>query len=912
MASLAPGILLKLLQHMHSDVKVGGEYRSVLLQVISIVPALAGSELWPNKGFYIKVSDSSHSIYVSLNDEDNELILTDKLQLGQFIYVEKLEPGSPVPVVVGVRPVPGRHPCIGNPEDLMARKTPSKGAKPAKVSGSNLVRSDKFSDKPSSNGVDFPSKVVDRALSANLTNLSSHSERPSINVAERMKQLRAASVASENLPIDNKKDEKQSQSAAKTVKSGAVRPSSPANRVISRPSLVSSTAQEERKIVIKEDPVAVPSRYRQGSPNLRKTTLSSPGAAITPQSSPKKLLSRASSIGKASPNKRKSTSVGSKTSESPLASSKALQNSSEGPIPTLKEKKGGTSSKNKRQIKGQVAVSRRLSDTNCTSSKQENAAPMKETSESSKVSTKTTSRASPRNKSASTIEQLSHSLPRITVHDKKWTDGSVSWNSLPANLIEFGKDVFKWRNSASLAAAEALQEASAAEAVIRSLRNGGLFILHSNIPKSISKLRMLLGVHATVSVLVQVAHPLSSKDEPSFISFQAHLCNYPQIVLGIFVWPAKPSLDLQHHSVLLPRDASTFHGYCKLLVTVPWPPFGFSYSMFSELRSSAKTENPHPFIDRFFSIHQMLLQAMTVSEALAKSRAANKNEHDESSDRLDEDSRNVCAEKEKNAAQFVNAALATDLASISAIGKHGLEYMFKHSTNKEASKARTPNNLLSVALDISSALQASKSRASSLLSGKANHASSDDIVPGRVTLSSIAETPSTKADAKSPSLGKANTTKRQSLGNASNSRSTKVSCKVSPEPFLKGLSMEWVRGHGVKGTADLSKHLQKEAQNWFLMFIENALDAGFHISKEKEDNTSVKNQLQRDNSQIAAMLSQLKRANDWLDQLGSDKEDTANTNLMETVDRLKQKIYGFLLQHVEYAASALDNQANGG
>ena len=36
--------LLKLLQHINSDVKVTGEHRSALLQVISIVPALAGSE----------------------------------------------------------------------------------------------------------------------------------------------------------------------------------------------------------------------------------------------------------------------------------------------------------------------------------------------------------------------------------------------------------------------------------------------------------------------------------------------------------------------------------------------------------------------------------------------------------------------------------------------------------------------------------------------------------------------------------------------------------------------------------------------------------------------------------------------------------------------------------------------------
>lgn len=120
MANLVPGVLLKLLQHMNTDVKVAGEHRSSLLQVVSIVPALAGGELFPNQGFYLKVSDSSHATYVSLPDEHDDLILSDKIQLGQFIHVERLESASPVPILRGVRPVPGRHPCVGSPEDIVA------------------------------------------------------------------------------------------------------------------------------------------------------------------------------------------------------------------------------------------------------------------------------------------------------------------------------------------------------------------------------------------------------------------------------------------------------------------------------------------------------------------------------------------------------------------------------------------------------------------------------------------------------------------------------------------------------------------------------------------------------------------------------------------------------------------------
>ncbi|XP_060203093.1 uncharacterized protein LOC132631540 [Lycium barbarum] len=125
MTALVPGVLIKLLQSMQSNKKVRGEYRSILLKVISIVPALNGSELWPNLGFFIKVSGSSHSTYVTLSKEENELLLNNKLQLPQFFYFDKMEPGTPVPVLVGVRPLPGRHLFLGNPKDLMQMLEPS-------------------------------------------------------------------------------------------------------------------------------------------------------------------------------------------------------------------------------------------------------------------------------------------------------------------------------------------------------------------------------------------------------------------------------------------------------------------------------------------------------------------------------------------------------------------------------------------------------------------------------------------------------------------------------------------------------------------------------------------------------------------------------------------------------------------
>lgn len=121
MATLSPGILSKLLDCMKTGApKPTGEHRNALLQVTDIVPVdLDEKDLWPKHGFYVKVSDSSHSIYVSLPLDQNDLVLSNKLQLGQFIHVARLEPGSPVPVIVGTKPLPGRHPLVGTPEPIV-------------------------------------------------------------------------------------------------------------------------------------------------------------------------------------------------------------------------------------------------------------------------------------------------------------------------------------------------------------------------------------------------------------------------------------------------------------------------------------------------------------------------------------------------------------------------------------------------------------------------------------------------------------------------------------------------------------------------------------------------------------------------------------------------------------------------
>ncbi|PIA59933.1 hypothetical protein AQUCO_00400656v1 [Aquilegia coerulea] len=121
MASLTPGILLKLIENSKNrSITVTSQHRSALLQVIEIVPSLVTeNDPWKNRGFYLKVSDSLNSTYVSISDEDVDLIFNNKIQLGQFVYVTRFDSGLPFPILNGIKPVARKCACVGKPKDLI-------------------------------------------------------------------------------------------------------------------------------------------------------------------------------------------------------------------------------------------------------------------------------------------------------------------------------------------------------------------------------------------------------------------------------------------------------------------------------------------------------------------------------------------------------------------------------------------------------------------------------------------------------------------------------------------------------------------------------------------------------------------------------------------------------------------------
>ncbi|CAL4937895.1 unnamed protein product [Urochloa decumbens] len=309
MASLTPGILLKVLKNINSDVKVCGEYRSILLQVISIVPAITGSELWPDHGFFIKVSDSSHSTYVSLSKEDNELILANKLQLGQYIYVEKVQSSIPVPVLVGVRPVPGRNPCIGNPKDLMQMSTPS-GVMEAL---DHQRKASKSADLSESEKENLQRKVVIK-------------EQKSVVASRYMLGVSSnnGKITNLNSSIDSDKSnggssicESNQKSVAPKVRQEAKPQERPNNTSPSNAKLV-STKQETNKDARKNNGTSP-------SPN---------GSAVVKKQMPKESKKESATERRSPPKLYRSSPTPARTSPTKLRSS-AKQNGNSGPVPSV-------------------------------------------------------------------------------------------------------------------------------------------------------------------------------------------------------------------------------------------------------------------------------------------------------------------------------------------------------------------------------------------------------------------------------------------------------------------------------------------------------------------------------------------------------------------------------------------------
>ncbi|KAJ9168403.1 hypothetical protein P3X46_019931 [Hevea brasiliensis] len=456
MASLTPGILLKLLQSMNSTARVTGEHRFALLQVIGIVPALAGSDLWPNHGFYVQLSDSLNSTYVSLSERDTDLILSNRLQLGQFVYVERFEFDSPVPRVCGIGPIAGRHPFVGTPEPLIARISASKKEfviQPVADSEYSVDPIAVYLANKKCEGV--PRNENKEVKSDNKIEKSSKTTRQPLARRDNM-MVGNPSNSEENKGSDKVPQRFSSPAGPKTVSAGkknvavAERDPSPAGKAKRSASPVPSkcvvpslvAAREENRKVAREPAIIVPSRYKQPSPSRRQASPNARRASL----SPGRRLSGGLKVSPAvadSTGKKKIPTIVAAISKVPEGSAKSSRKSWD-ETPGKQKEKGDLKKKPDLQaiLRTQAALSRRLSDA--------------------------TSRQPNQDDDSSSNETVKEALG-FTVHEKKWTDGSVPLDTVSADLARLGKEAMQRRALASTAAAEALEQAIATESIVRSL-----------------------------------------------------------------------------------------------------------------------------------------------------------------------------------------------------------------------------------------------------------------------------------------------------------------------------------------------------------------------------------------------------------------------------------------------------------
>ncbi|KAG1328275.1 hypothetical protein COCNU_01G022090 [Cocos nucifera] len=718
MASLVPGVLLKLLQHINTDVKVAGEHRSSLLQVVSIVPALAGSDLFSNRGFYLKVSDSSHATYVSLPDEHDDLILSDKIQLGQFIYVDRLEAASPVPILGGVRPVPGRHPCVGHPEDIVA--TSSLGflgtEKPQPSNGS------KDDAKPSSE------KEKNKLGKQNGTTRTKEVEKKKALLSK------SSSVLSKQA-VNGNLEKKEAIGVRSRSMNSRSTPSSP------------------------KSVYSLPASFEKFSNDLKQQAKIK--GLEKPASSRLVFLERTASISKVTTAGRKQAAGNSTRNLVPGIESgpRALRRNWEGSMVT----KGRVHSNSKPGILETTSETRSASVPRIKPSSNEKSLSKEDNKVQTPVKKGTANAASNdsdrSNKRRSSIIKKTQeatnnlnlaNLVKFVSNSKRWTDGNVSWASLPSSLAKLGKDVLKYRDAAQVAAIQALQEASAAESLIRCL------------------------------------------------------------------------------------------------------------SMYAEVTSTAKEDNPQPAVEQFLALHASLSRASFVTDSLAKTAVTSPNQPPAGKP-ISEESLKISADKRRRATSWVHAALATDLSHFS------LYHHKPHLPPLSAAAAAVASTSVAVVIDGPSKTAAASSKAKSRSSPPAVPAGSGSGKP-------------------SPST-------------TSNGKARGTAAPRPPPP-------EWARGGGLEEGAELARVLSDEGRGWFLGFVERFLDA--YVAAPGPS----------DREQVAGMLSQLKRVNDWLDEIGRRREGEAATaeaedgggkeeDTEETVERLRKKIYEYLLAHVESAAVAL-------
>lgn len=132
---------------------------------------------------------------------------------------------------------------------------------------------------------------------------------------------------------------------------------------------------------------------------------------------------------------------------------------------------------------------------------------------------------------------------------------------------------------------------------------------------------------------------------------------------------------------------------------------------------------------------------------------------------------------------------------------------------------------------------------------------------------------------------------------------SKPKCNCSSKLSKKNADAS-TEGSSLNAAMDLAVAMRSDGNRWFLKYIDKFLD-------------DVESDFATCDSQVAGFLQQLKKVDDWLnrvvrhERMFSIERSSKDSVLSEEEDsdaceRVRRKIYGALLRHVQYAAMALE------
>nr|GEU44788.1 hypothetical protein [Tanacetum cinerariifolium] len=179
------------------------------LVVLPLLRSLDGSDYPLNLKLSVLWYDlffSSLATYVSLPDENVDLILSDKILLGQYVHVDRLKSATPVPILHGVRLVPGgQHPCVGTPQDIVATRSLGFLNNGSSSNSSKLIGNVKLPSKKESSSVRSSNWALDGKLSKLILNTSESRQSLSKVKPSSSRSIPSSPTSCYSLPISFEK-----------------------------------------------------------------------------------------------------------------------------------------------------------------------------------------------------------------------------------------------------------------------------------------------------------------------------------------------------------------------------------------------------------------------------------------------------------------------------------------------------------------------------------------------------------------------------------------------------------------------------------------------------------------------------------------------------------------------------------